>query len=145
MPLDPNPIKDILYRTTARFLTLRPNAVMVDDRPRERVEARILAHGSARSLYRGRRPCCRSLDGLESIEHKSCEACVDLKNCTPQVRLHLLIEQRPYQLLLAYTSAKNFLLYVQALAAQGLDVHNVVTAITITDRGSWGEARFQRA
>lgn len=145
MPLDQNPIKDILYRTTARFITLRPTGLLVDQRTLASVKARILAHGPARTFYRGRKPSCRSLDGLKSLEGKSCDDCYDLNNCTSQLRLHLLIDDRPYCLLLAFTSAKNFLLYLGRASDQEANLRNVTTIISVADRGSWGEARFAMA
>lgn len=145
MPLDPNPIKDILYRMTARFLNVRPHGMIIEGQPRGTIKARILAKGPARTLYRGRRPHCRSLDSIRSTDGKICSECYDFKHCTSQVRLHLLCEDEPYRLLLAYTSAKNFLLYCDLLATKRLDVIKVTTVISVVDRGSWGELRFRLA
>jgi hypothetical protein len=142
MPLDPHPIKDILYRTTAKYLTVRPDGILLNRRLFPDVKARILAHGSARTLYRARKPYCRSLDGFRSTDGKQCADCFDLKNCTSQCRVHLLINERPYVLMLAYTSAKNFLLYQGSVAKQGKDVQGVTTQICVIDRGTWGELRF---
>ncbi len=145
MPLDPEPLKDILYRTTARYLTIRPHGIDLDGRLVPSVVARILAYGGARTLYRGRRPQCRSLDGVRSTKGRLCADCVDLDDCTPQVRLDLLIEHRPYRLLLAYTSAKQFLLHTGAAASRGRRVEEVATRILVVNRGSWGELRFAEA
>lgn len=145
MPLDPNPIKDILYRTTARYLTIRPDAILVDRRPCTKLLVKVLAHGAARTLYRGRKPFCRSLDALRSTNGKLCAECDDLKNCTSQIRLHLLIQDRPYLLLLAYTSARNFLLYLGSLGPTTAQLRDLDTRITVASRGSWGELRFASA
>jgi hypothetical protein len=44
--------------------------------------------------------------------------------------------------LLAYTSAKNFLLYTGELTARKLEIQKVSTKIRVLNRGSWGELRF---
>jgi hypothetical protein len=143
MPLDQNPVLDILYRTTARYLAVRPDAILVDNRPAKTLLVRILAHGGARTYYRARRPCCRSLDSVHSTAGKPCQTCNDLKGCTSQVRLHLLLDGRPYLLLLAYSSARNFLLYVASLGEGARRLRDFDTRITVADRGSWGELRFE--
>jgi hypothetical protein len=145
MPLDSNPIRDILYRTTARYLSVRSQGLQIDHRTLTTLKARILAHGPARTLYRARKPFCRSLDALHSTDGKTCEKCFDLKNCTSQLRLHLLVDDRPYCLLLAYTSAKNFLLYLDKAQGPAASLRDFITLITVTDRGSWGELRFAKA
>jgi hypothetical protein len=145
MPLDQNPILDILYRTTARYLAVRPDAILVDNRPAKTLLVRILAHGAARTCYRARRPCCRSLDSLHSTGGKPCQTCKDLEDCTSQVRLHLLLDRRPYLLLLAYSSARNFLLYLASLGERAPQLRDLDTRITVANRGSWGELRFEEA
>ena len=69
----------------------------------------------------------------------------DRDHCTGQVRLDLLFENCPYRLLLAYTSAKNFLLYTGKLAELKLEIQSIDTKIVVVSRGSWGELRFGRA
>ena len=145
MPLDQNPVLDILYRTTARYLAVRPDAILVDNRPAKTLVVRILAHGAARTRYRARRPCCRSLDSLHSTSGKPCQTCADIEACTSQVRLHLLLDGRPYLLLLAYSSARNFLIYVAALGERARQLRDLETRISVADRGSWGELRFEEA
>ena len=59
--------------------------------------------------------------------------------------MDLLFENSPYRLLLAYTSAKNFLLYTGKLTELKLEIQAIDTKIVIVNRGSWGELRFFRA
>lgn len=145
MQLHPEPFRDILYRTTARYLTVRPDGFLVAGKTLPVLDARVLAFGAARTLYRGRKPFCRSLDAVQSLKGKRCSTCPDLKHCTPQVRLDLLAQDRPWRLLLAYTSAKNFLLYAADLKVARVAIEQVTTRMTVTGRGSWGEVRFQSA
>lgn len=144
MQLHPDPFRDILYRTCARYLTVRPQGFLLEGKTWPVLDERVLAYGSARTLYRDKKPVCRSLDAIRSIAGKRCMECADLPRCTPLVRVDLLVEGRPYRLLLAFTSAKNFLLYADALKTDGLAVDQVTTRMTVTPRGSWGEVRFQR-
>lgn len=137
-----DPLRELLFRASARYLQVHPSGLVLDGAPRDRVAARILHHTGARTLYRGRRPHCRSLDGVTALNGQACADCHDRKHCTPQVRLDLLIDGRPYRLLLAYTSATNLLAYRALLRAQQRDLPDVTTSITVIDRGRWGELRF---
>jgi hypothetical protein len=144
--IDARIYQDILMRMTARFLAVRPGGIEVRSGGPlvAQLHARILNHGAARTLYRQRQPVCRSLDGVKALDdpNKVCAACPALRECTAQVRLDLLVESAPYRLLLAFTSAKNFLLY-RTLIGQD-ELVNCITTIREVDRGSWGELRFAR-
>jgi hypothetical protein len=138
--------QDILQRMTARYLTVRPTGIEIPDQPERRthLDVKILNHGAARTLYRGQRPVCRSLNGIQAMgdANKHCAACPAQAQCTPQVRVELLFEGMPYRLLLSFTSAKNFILYLTLLHKRRLDLQTVKTRIRVANRGSWGELRF---
>jgi hypothetical protein len=139
-------LRDILHRMAARYMTIRPLGIDPGEARKllPSLECRILNYGAARTLYRQRRPICRSLDAVKAIRepNKHCQQCLERNHCTPQVRLDLFFENRPYRLLLAYTSAKNFLLYTGELTARKLEIQKVSTNIRVLNRGSWGELRF---
>jgi hypothetical protein len=141
-------LRDILCRTTARYLSVRPQGLLFEDSssPVPTVQATITGHGGARTLYSGRRPRCRSLNGLHAVDdpRKSCRDCRLRRHCTPQVCVYLFIEERPYRLLLAFTSARRFLEYHADLQRRSIDPETVTTIITVINRGSWGELRFER-
>ena len=144
MQLHPEPFRDILYRTAARYLTVRPEGFLIAGKTVPVLDARVLAFGAARTLYRGKKPVCRSLDAVQSIRGKRCSECPDLRHCTPQVRVDLLVGDRPWRLLLAFTSAKHFLLYAAELKIAGVAIEASTTRMSVTPRGSWGEVRFQK-
>jgi hypothetical protein len=141
-------LRDIVQRMMARYMTVRPLGIDLGNSRKliTALNCRVLEYGAARTLYRQRRPFCRSLDAVKAIGNskKHCQQCLDRKNCTGQVRLDLLFENCPYRLLLAYTSAKNFLLYTGKLAEQKLEIQTIDTKIVVINRGSWGELRFFR-
>lgn len=142
---EPDPLRELLHHMTARYLTIRPGGFELEGAARLRptLDAQLLGYGGARSLYRGRRPVCRSLDGIRAIEdhEKSCACCTDRKHCTPQVRLDLLVEHAPSRLLLAYSSARNFLLFIGPLGP-GEALRPLRIRIRVLNRGSWGELSF---
>ena len=142
-------LRDILARMMARYMTIRPLGIDLGNRRKliPALNCRVLNYGAARTLYQQKRPICRSLDAVKSLadSKKQCRQCLDRKHCTGQVRLDLLFENDPYRLLLAYTSAKNFLLYTGKLAEQKLEIQTIDTKIIVVNRGSWGELRFFRA
>lgn len=144
---DVEPLRELLYRALVRYLTVRPGGfeLQAGERLRPVVEARILGHGGARTFYQDRKPVCRSLDGVRPITgdtNRLCYECDARERCTPQVRVDLIVERRPYRLLLAYSSARAFLTYEAALRLRRVAIEDVLTKITVTNRGSWGELRF---
>lgn len=139
-------LRDIVQRMMARYITVTPLGIDLGNNRKliPALNCRILDYGAARTLYRNRRPVCRSLDAVKAIKdaNKLCQQCVDRDNCTGQLRLDLLFENCPYRLLLAYTSAKNFLLYTGKLAEKKIEIQTTDTKIVVVNRGSWGELRF---
>jgi hypothetical protein len=136
----------ILARTAARYLTVRPHGFLIAPGhfPLPLIRAQILDHGAARTLYRERKPVCRSLDAIAALRNpdRRCDPCPDRDACTPQVRLDLLFDHGPFRLLLAHTSAKNFLLYHAEIVKQRRRVFDLITQIQVLNRGTWGELRF---
>ena len=141
-------LRDIVQRMMARYMTIRPLGIDLGNGRKliPTLNCRILNYAAARTLYRQRRPICRSLDAVKALgdSKKLCQQCLDRKHCTGQVRVDLVFENCPYRLLLAYTSAKNFLLYTAKLAEQKLEFQTIDTKIVVINRGSWGELRFFR-
>ena len=139
-------LRDIVHRMMARYITIRPLGIDLGNNRKliPAINCRVLNYGAARTLYRKRRPVCRSMDAVNALgeSKKLCQQCPDRKHCTGQVRLDLLFENTSYRLLLAYTSAKNFLLYTGKLAEQKLEIETMHTKIIVVNRGSWGELRF---
>lgn len=143
---DIEPLREILRRALTRYLTVTPNGFRLIGRPAPEpsIQARILAFGGARTLYKSRKPDCRSLDGVQSITHteRTCARCTLRSHCTPQVRLDILVDSRPYRLLLAHTSARSFLVYEMKLRQKTVDYARALHRIDVVNRGSWGELRF---
>lgn len=139
-------LRDIVARMMARYMTIRPYGIDLGNNRKliPVLNCRILNYSAARTLYRQRRPVCRSLDAVKAIgdAKRLCQQCLHRQHCTGQIRLELLFENCPYRLLLAYTSAKNFLLYTAKLAKQKLEIQTIDTKIVVINRGSWGELRF---
>jgi hypothetical protein len=142
---DPAFLEELLEKCLTRYLPVRPGGLEIDGRLVPAVKARILSFGGARTLYRGRKPLCRSLDAVRSLKHTDCGDCPERKHCTPQVRLDLRIDGQPFRLLLAFSAARNFLFYARDLQKQGLQPEAVDTLLTVLDRHSWGELRFAKA
>jgi hypothetical protein len=141
--------RDILTRTAARYLTVRPHGIEIAPgyQPLKRLPVLIIDHGAARTFYRERKPVCRSLDGIHPVQHpeRQCYDCTDRERCTPQVRVDLVFDCVPYRLLLAYTSAKNFLFYHTEIVKARRKLPDVITRIRVINRGTWGELRFSTA
>ena len=137
-------LNDLFTSSFARYLSIQPVGIRF---PHgiilSTLNATLRLCRPARTFYRNRKPICRSLDGIQSIkEHASCTSCSDRKDCTSQIYLELLIDDVPYRLLLAYTSARNFMQFASRLSQQGQPVENTQIIISVRDRGRWGELRF---
>ena len=144
---DLQPLRAFLQQARRRYLTVRPHgfALHPDAPLRPTLEVRILSFGSARTLYQDRKPLCRSLDGIAPSApqgQRRCADCALRPRCTTQVRLDLLVDTQPFRLLLAHTSAKNFLLYETQLRERGVELCDGLHRMTVINRGSWGELRF---
>jgi hypothetical protein len=144
---DPKLLRGVLHRAAARYLTVGSKGLQLGERPAPTATARILAWGAARTLYEQGRPVCRSLDGVVSVSHagRTCDGCTFAPRCTGQIRVDLLIAGRPWRLMLAFTSAKNFLVYEASLQGQRVRIEDIDHRIAVVDRGRFGELRFSRA
>jgi len=140
----PSALTDLFADAFARYLAVRPSGLQMPHGPIvQTLRARLLACRPARTLYENHQPRCRSLDGIQSItEARTCASCLLRKTCTPQIYLELLHDRVPYRLLLAYTSARNFMTFASRLRQQGQSVENADILLSVLDRGRWGELRF---
>lgn len=142
---NPKLLRDILHRAVARYLTVSPRGLHLGREVVPTALGRILGWGPARTLYKDKKPICRSLDGTISVTHEErrCEECTFKSACTGQVRVDLLIRGRAWRLLLAYTSARNFLVYEAELKARKIVIEDVEHRLEVFDRGYFGEVRFR--
>lgn len=132
---------EIMIAAFARYVSVHPEGLeMRSGEVVPSVAARLLGSHPARTLYENRRPICRSLDGVRPLKgEQTCERCTFLGKCTGQVCVDLLIEGIPERLLLAYTSLRNFLLFVEERRRQGLQVEGAEIQLVVRNRGGWGE------
>ena len=144
---DVQPLREILHAAFKRYLTVRPQGFQLEPGAplRPTLQGRIVSTGAARTLYQARQPRCRSLDGVAPLDdrHRTCASCRLHAQCTPQLRLDLFVDAQPWRLLLAYTSAKNYLLYEARLRHDGVSIEDPLHDLTVITRGSWGEVRFR--
>lgn len=138
------PLLDLFADAFARYLAVRPGGLQLPHGSLvSSMRVRLLLCRPARTLYENHQPRCRSLDAIQSItEDHACAACLLRKTCTPQIYLELLHDQVPYRLLLAYSSARNFMLFASRLRQQGQPIENADVILSVRDRGRWGELRF---
>ena len=135
---------DLFADAFARYLAVRPGGLQMPHGPLvSSLRIQLLLCRPARTLYENHQPRCRSLDGIQSItEGRACAACLLRRTCTPQIYIELLHDRVPYRLLLAYSSARNFMLFVSRLRQNGQPVENAEVLLSVRDRGRWGELRF---
>jgi hypothetical protein len=137
-------VRELLYGAFSRYLNVTPDGLQINPSRTERsLSVTILTYRPARTLYQAKKPVCRSLDGIQSMtEGRTCASCLLRKTCTPQVYLELLHDGVPYRLILAYTSARNFLAFASGLRDKGCLLEGARALIAVRDRGRWGEVCF---
>lgn len=137
-------LQELFATSFARYLAIRPSGIQL---PHGVIHAslRVTLRDSrpARTLYHDHHPQCRSLDGIRSVTHdRACADCLLRPDCTPQIHIDLIHDRVPYRLLLAYTSARNFLLFLSRLGKQGRGLPQSDVILSVLNRGRWGELRF---
>jgi hypothetical protein len=144
-----DPLAQIRRSANLHYLTVKPEGFVLEANGPIvlTLRAEILGHGGARTLYRARRPHCRSLNGVHAIQDAEmlCGDCFQRQHCTPQVRIDLLIARKSFVLLLSHTSARRFLNYVDELRSKGLEPEAVTVNLRVINRGKWGEVDFAPA
>ena len=140
----PKSMRELMASAFARYITVRPGGLEL--RPGETVpalSARLLGFHSARTPYRKRQPTCRSLDGVRPmVGEQTCAACIFRRTCTPQICVDLLADGVPARLLLAFTSLRNFLVFVEGRRREGKAVEGAGVRVAVRNRGHWGEVVF---
>ena len=140
-------MRELVSRAFARYLRVLPSGFQLSsDNIVPSLSAKVIASRPARTLYKNRKPVCRSLDGIHALSiNKNCAACLSRKTCTPQICLEIIHQGVPWRLILAYTSARNFLLFDSTLKKKGNTLEDSTIRIAVRDRGSWGEVYFSNA
>lgn len=145
--MQPRPIDDLLRALLARYATVRPEGLVLHPgaKPLADVTAKLVRSGPARTLYRDKRPGCRSLDAVRSLTGRECASCPERSDCTPQILVDLEIDRLPHRLLLSFTSAKNFLVFADRHRRDSPTLEGARVRIRVVNRGRWGEVCFEPA
>ena len=144
-----NNLKDVLHDFLAdnfsSYMTVLPHGLRLESgKLITTVSGQIMHWGPARTLYEKRKPICRSLNGVQSLQsHEICAACRRRGECTPQIRLDLLHTSGVHRFLLSYTSARKFMLFISSLSKQQCHVEGAKISISVINRGKWGELCFR--
>jgi hypothetical protein len=140
------PLRQILAQSLARYASITPKGILLPcaSVPYNPLPTTIITYKPARTRYLLRKPVCRSLNGICSVDRKqSCATCQEARTCTPQIALDFNYRTVPFRLLLAFTSANNFITFLRKRGAEGTTCEGVPISITVIDHGRWGEARFR--
>jgi hypothetical protein len=144
MVFDISPLLHTLHRSFARFLRVTPQGlVFPDGRIRPELQVRIHHAHPTRTLYRNRKPVCRSLDGYTPLNRTRAEHCAECQardGCVAQMNLQLTADGAPYNVLLSFSSLKNFLEF-RARLQRPLERADI--SLRVLDRGHWGELTFR--
>jgi len=138
---------NILSQCTIRYATIRPDGIALNGSitTLSTLDIVLKSYSPARTLYVNKYPQCRSFDGINSHtkKDKKCVDCANNQQCTPQISIDCYDGKCPYRFILAYTSAQNFLLFVQKCKIQNKQCLGKKITISVKNRGRWGEAIFE--
>jgi hypothetical protein len=139
------PLREIIAASSARYAQITPQGILLPaaSTPYNPLPVSIVTYKPARTRYVSKQPVCRSLNGIHSLQNNvHCATCDNRRTCTPQISLEIFYRSVPFRLMLAYTSAKNFLTLLRTLHMPNQHIEGAFVEITVLDRGKWGEARF---
>lgn len=138
-------IRELIAQSYAQYLDIKPSGFSIGNKKLpSQINATIVIFKPARTLYLNKKPTCRSLNGIISLKkNRSCADCDMKKSCTPQICLQVFYENIPLRLMLAYTSAKNFLKLITVMKNKGISSDGAHIRISVKDRGRWGEVCFE--
>ena len=142
------PLREIIASACSRYASISPGGILLPSSPTpyNPLPAIIVSYTPARTRYVDKKPICRSLNGVQSLNDKTpCVRCDYRRTCTPQIALQIQYKGVPFRIMLAYTSAKNFMSFLRTLHMANTPYENACIEISVTDRGKWGEAIFTSA
>jgi hypothetical protein len=142
------PLREIISSVCSRYALLTPKGIILptSSNPYNPLPVTIVTYKPARTRYVNKKPLCRSLNGIQSInDHATCVSCDYRRTCTPQIALEIQYKLVSFRIMLAYTSAKNFLAFLRTLHPANSHIENASVEISVIDRGKWGEATFNLA
>lgn len=140
-----SPLREIITASSSRYAQISPRGILLPSAASHYnpLSVTIVTYKPARTRYVNKKPICRSLNGIHSLQNDyRCATCEYQRTCTPQISLEILYRSVPFRLMLAYTSAKNFLAFLRTLHAPHQRIEGAQIMISVLDRGKWGEARF---
>jgi hypothetical protein len=142
------PLREIIASVCSRYALLTPKGIVLPSSttPYNPLPATVVTYKPARTRYVNKKPVCRSLNGIQSLNDSApCVSCDYRRTCTPQIALEIQYRIIPYRIMLAYTSAKNFFVFLRTLYSSHNHIENALVEISVIDRGNWGEAIFTQA
>ena len=142
------PLREIIASAYSRYASLTPKGIVLPSSTTcyNPWTVTIVAYKPARTMYVNKKPFCRSLNGIQSLNESSlCVSCDYRRTCTPQIALEIQYQVIPYRIMLAYTSAKNYLSFIRLQYPAKNHIENAPVEISVIDRGRWGEATFALA
>jgi hypothetical protein len=132
------------HRSLPDFIRVLPDGIRVGEELQPTVSAVIEDEQVVRKLWDHGKLLCQSIDGVKAlVTGKACRVCSDLRRCTPQIVLFLLVAETPFRMALNYTSAQNYLIYRRSVLDKGSHLHDVLTCLSILSHTTWGEVQFQ--
>jgi hypothetical protein len=137
-------IRDIMIQNFAQYATVKPTGIILTNKNTVNpIDVIAVKWHPARTLYASKKPKCRSLDGVKSIsEKKYCGDCDNKNKCTPQIAFEFLYKTVPFRLMLAYTSAKNFIKFISVMNKNKDDFEGKGISMEVKNRAKWGEVCF---
>jgi hypothetical protein len=121
---------------------IRPGGFEVEGELQDELRGRVVKTAAMRKRFEDGVLACRSPNGEKSEDGVLCAQCLH-PDCRPLLRVQLLGSGDTYVLDLPHSSARNLILLEDELARGGRELLTTDLALTVEDRGYWGEVRFR--
>ncbi len=121
---------------------VRPGGFEIDGEALEELRGRIVKTAAVRKRFEDGVLACRSPNGEKSEDGVLCAECLH-PECRPLLRVQLTGPDDIHVLDLPHSSARNLIALEDELARTDRELVTTDLALTVQDRGYWGEVRFR--
>ena len=143
MTLLPSELRREFTRGGQLFARVTPRGFVVDGEVHKELVGRLGKTQLVRKLFVDGTLACDSQDGVSARGGRVCETC-DETGCQPQLRMRLHAPGDMVVIVdLASSSARNLFAVEDHLVKSGRTIADADLRLFITDRGRWGEVRFE--
>jgi len=134
--------KELFRENNPHIVKVTPQGFQIGSITVETLEARINTWKVIKKYFDDKGALlCYSEDGISSSRGGLCKECQQYF-CNPRLKLSLNLKGRKALMELNYTSAGNFISFIEEENIDEKTMANHSVTMSVTNRGKWGEVHF---